>query len=78
MATKSCPECDQQVRKYVCFFYLNFSILLPIASAQFFFYFFLFYFVSISLTVETEMALERLPRLHTCKHAKSQSKASAS
>lgn len=75
MATKSCPECDQQVRKNVCFFYLNFSILLPIASAQFFI---LFYFVFISLTIKTEMALERLPRLHTCKHAKSQSKASAS
>lgn len=40
MATKSCPECDQQVRKNV-FFYLNFSILLAIASAQFF-YFILF------------------------------------
>lgn len=70
MATKSCPECDQQVR-----YYLKFSILLPIASAQFFFK---FYFVFISLTIKTEMGLERLPRLHTCKHAKSQSKASAS
>lgn len=71
MATKSCPECDQQVRNM---FLTTILISPPIASAQHPpVYFISFYFLFISLTIKTEMDSAPAP-VHTCKHAKSQSK----
>lgn len=58
MATKSCPECDQQVRKMFVPIFPQYYC----RSARLNITLFLFYFLFISLTIKTEMGLERLPR----------------